>query len=129
KVELRDTQNRKTALPGDLIAEVMYRKPPIVGKTVLGKSLLPADNEQLDVAMGDGIEMRELGKYYATVDGVPMVTDNAVAISQILIHEGDVNLRTGNLRFDGPAEIKGSIDSGATVEITGNLIVHGTIKL
>ena len=36
-------------------------------------------------------------------------------------------MRVGNIRFDGPVEIKGSIDSGAIVECTGPLIVEQSI--
>lgn len=33
-----------------------------------------------------------------------------------------------NVRFDGPVEIKGSIDAGCIVECTGDLVVQGAIR-
>src|SRR5205085_1823884 len=66
--------------------------------------------------------------FYALVDGIPLIDRDAISLSKVLVHEGDVNLRTGNIRFDGPVEIKGSVDSGAIVETTGDLVVHGSIR-
>jgi uncharacterized protein (DUF342 family) len=53
---------------------------------------------------------------------------NAISLMRVYVHEGDVNLRTGNIRFDGPVEIKGCIDAGAVVETTGDLIIHGEVR-
>ncbi len=127
-LDIRELQQRVLVKEGQLIAEIAYKSPSIIGQDVFGHPLPPAPNDDLIVIAAEGIVEKEPGRYYALSDGIPSVQDNTISLSKILIHEGDVNLRSGNIRFDGPIEIKGSIDSGAIVESTGNLTVFGEIR-
>lgn len=127
-INMRESQQRTLVATGDLVAEVRYEVEAVAGTDVLGRPIAPSKGEKLDISIGDGIELREDGRYYATFDGVPEVKNNSIYLNRVFVHIGDVNLRSGNIRFDGPVEIKGAIDSGATVEVTGDLIVHGTIR-
>ncbi len=58
---------------------------------------------------------------------MPYIFNNKVDCSPVFIHQGDINLSSGNLEFDGSAEVRGNIESGASVTVTENLIVTGTI--
>ena len=127
-IDLRAMQQRKTVKIGQLVAELRFEKESTPAYNVFGEEVdRPADDE-LIIRVGDGINQNKPGKFYATCDGIPLIEDNTIALSTALIHAGDVNLRTGNIDFDGPVEIHGSIDSGARVETTGDLIVHGNIR-
>ena len=44
-----------------------------------------------------------------------------------MIHEGDVDLKSGNLRFKGDLEVVGNIVEGMAVECWGNLYVQGNV--
>lgn len=127
-LDIRELQQRVLVKEGQLIAEISYKIPAVTGQDVFGNPLPPAENDSLIVIAGEGILEKEPGKYYAISDGIPSVEDNTISLSKILIHEGDVNLRSGNIRFDGPIEIKGSVDSGAYVETTGDLTIFGEIR-
>jgi uncharacterized protein (DUF342 family) len=59
---------------------------------------------------------------------MPLVEGNSIQLSQLLEHKGDVNLTSGNIRFDGDVVITGSIDVGAVVEATGHITVNGSIR-
>jgi uncharacterized protein (DUF342 family) len=80
------------------------------------------------VVVGEGIQQREPGKFYAMYDGLPKFENGALSVTKTFILEGDVNLKSGNVYFDGPVEIKGSIDAGALVRVRGPLKVHGSIS-
>jgi hypothetical protein len=127
-LDIREIQQRATVVAGQLVAELRYEEEPVAGKTVYGDEVPPPSDDDLVVRVGDGIVEKHKGKFYATADGRPTIEKDSITLSKVLVFEGDVNLRTGNIRFDGPVEIKGSIDSGAIVETTGDLIVHGTIR-
>jgi uncharacterized protein len=127
-VDLRDLQQRKTVKANQLVAEVRFNEPSKPAYNIYGEEIeRPADDE-LIIKVGDGIQQNEAGKFYATCDGIPVLDKDSISLSKVMIHQGDVNLRTGNIDFDGPVEIKGSIDNGAKVETSGDLIVHGTIR-
>ncbi|NRA47317.1 MAG: DUF342 domain-containing protein [Oligoflexales bacterium] len=127
-VDLRSLQQRQIVKEGQLVASVVYQNKPVVGRDVYGNPLEPASNATLKIEIGDGVEEREPGKYYATFDGVPELGKNTLLLRKMMVHKGDVNLRTGNIVFNGPVEITGSVDSGAQVHVTGDLCVRGSIR-
>lgn len=126
-IDIREMQQRRIVNAGDLIAEVVYKNPGNKGKNVYGIEIPEPPSEAFDFTIGEGIDQRGL-QFFARTDGLPKIENNVITLSRALVHEGDVNLKTGNIRYNGSAEIKGSIDTGATVEVTGDLIVHGTIQ-
>ena len=127
-VDLRSLQQRQIVKAGQLVASVIYQNKPILGRDVYGNPLEPASNASLNIEIGEGVEEREPGKYYATFDGVPELGKNTLLLRKMMVHKGDVNLRTGNIVFKGPVEITGSVDNGAQVHVTGDLRVRGSIR-
>lgn len=127
-INMRETQQRAIVQAGQLVAEIRYLKPEIVGMNVLGKAILPEPGPSLEVTLGEGVQQREVGKFYAEYGGVPVCEDgNKITLTKSHVHEGDVNLKSGNIYFDGPVEIKGSVDSGALVRVKGPVKIHGSI--
>lgn len=127
-IDLRSVQQNSLVKEGQLVAELKYREPPVLGRDVYGGYLEAANNEKLRLSLGDGIIEKEVGKYYATMDGMPVFLKNTLYVSKILVHKGDVNLKSGNIIFDGPVEVTGSIDMGAYVQTAGDLTVNGTVR-
>jgi hypothetical protein len=126
-VNIRDAQQRSIVQKDQFVAEVRYKTIPELGTNVFGQSLTPAVGSALPVIIGEGIQQKEQGKFYAIFDGLPRYEDGKLTISKAFIHEGDVNLKSGNIYFDGPVEIKGNVDAGALVRVRGPLKVHGSI--
>ncbi|MGE0173631.1 MAG: DUF342 domain-containing protein [Oligoflexales bacterium] len=126
-VDLRESTTKMFVNPGELVAELKYHIPKVTGKTVFGETMEPGDSETAEITVSDGIEEREPGKYYALVAGIPQVEAALVGVSPRYVHKGDVNLKTGNIRFEGSVVIEGSIDNGATVETAGDLEVTGSV--
>lgn len=127
-VDIRSMQKSIFVKAGQLIAEVRYENAPIMGRDVFGFDKEPPPPEDAGVKIKDGIVEKVRGKYYAEHDGIPIIEEGTITLSKVMVHKGDVNLRSGNIIFDGPVEIQGSIDSGAVVEVTGDLTVTGSIR-
>lgn len=127
QVDMREIQQRSIVRTGAIIAEIRFKQPRSEGKTVFGEVIPPLPDESLEVKAGEGIEAIEGGIFKAQFDGVPAVQDNNITMAKAYVVNGDVNMRVGNIRYDGPVEVKGSIDSGAIVECTGPLIVEQSI--
>jgi uncharacterized protein (DUF342 family) len=127
-VNVRDAQQRTVVRKGQFVAEARYKVNPEIGSNVLGQPLLPEVGETLSVTVGEGIQQREPGKFYALYDGLPKFEEGNLTVTKTFILDGDVNLKSGNIYFDGPVEIKGSIEAGALVRVRGPLKVHGSIS-
>lgn len=128
EIDLRALQQTSIVKEGQQVAEIRYDIPPQQGFDVFGNTLEPPAMGGTKVVVGEGIIEKSKGKYFAAVDGVPVIDKGNISISKMLFHKGDVNLSTGNILFDGPVEIEGSIDSGAIVDVKGDLTVKGTIR-
>ncbi|MCX6119358.1 MAG: FapA family protein [Proteobacteria bacterium] len=126
-VNLREVQQRTLVNSGQLVAEVRFKTPVSIGRTVTGQPINPP-RPHFEVKLGEGIMQKDQGLFYATCDGLPVYAEQELSVSKVYVHQGDVDLKSGNIRFDGPVEIKGSIDTGATVDVKGPLIVHGMIR-
>ncbi len=126
-VDIRALQQRSIVKAGAVFAEVRYEFEPQQGYDIYGNGVEPKRGEKINVNLGENVEERD-GKYYAVIDGIPVIDEKKIAISSILVHKGDVNLRTGNINFDGPVEILGSVDNGALIEATGDIFVKGTVR-
>ena len=127
-VNIRDAQQRTIVQKGQFIAESRYKTPPELGSNIYGHPLQPTNDSTLKVTIGEGVQQREPGKFYAVNDGLPKFEDGILTIMKSFVHEGNVNLKSGNIYFDGPVEIKGDIEAGATVRVRGPLKVHGSIS-
>ncbi len=126
-INIRDAQQRMIVQKGQFFGEVRYAKPAETGMTVLGQVLPAPDGPPLAVNVGEGVEERSPGKFFALSDGVPKFEENNLSVMTVLVHEGDVNLKSGNIYFDGPVEIKGTVDVGSVVRVRGPLKIHGSI--
>ena len=125
--DLRDAQSKSKVMPGDLVFEVKYKTKGEPGLDVYGEQIIPEPGDAMVVDLGAGIEIKHEGKYHATVEGQPVLEGNTVSISQVFSHKGDINLKSGNIYFNGPANIDGNIQSGATVMVKGDLTITGSI--
>ena len=127
-INMRDMQQRSIVQAGQLVAEIRYLKPEVIGMNVLGQPIQPEPGPSMDVVVGDGILQLQPGKFFAECGGVPQCDDgNKLSLIKSHVHEGDVNLKSGNIYFDGPVEIKGSVDSGALVRVKGPVKIYGSI--
>lgn len=61
------------------------------------------------------------------VDGRAMLQAGHVVVDPICNIDGDVNLKTGNIDFNGNVVIKGSVEDGFTVKALGEIKISGTV--
>ena len=127
-INIRDMQQRSIVHAGQLVAEIRYLKPEVIGLNILGQPIQPERGPALEVVVGEGIQQLQPGKFFAECGGVPQCEEgNKLSLIKSHVHEGDVNLKSGNIYFDGPVEIKGSVDSGALVRVKGPVKIYGSI--
>jgi uncharacterized protein (DUF342 family) len=128
-VDLRQLQDFIVLEAG---TELMRRIPPTPGKTgmdVLGNTIAPKAGREVKFAEkleGAEIDAADENLLKASVKGHPVVMSNCVRIDPTLELKG-VNVKSGNIQFDGSINIRGDIDSGYVVEATGDIFVTGVI--
>jgi uncharacterized protein (DUF342 family) len=62
----------------------------------------------------------------ANLKGHPLVFDRGVSVDPTLVLKG-VNLASGNIDFDGSLWVKGDVEDGMEIKVTGDVTVDGVV--
>jgi len=76
---------------------------------------------------GVEISSEDLNVLVAAVKGHPVVVKNGVNIDATL-HVANVDMKTGNITFDGSLEVKGDVAAGMTIDVTGDVCITGNVE-
>jgi uncharacterized protein len=126
-VNLREKNKVVSVKIGDPICEIRFGNEGEKGFDVFGNTVLPVLPTNLSIQVDGGVE-QEGSRFIATTNGLPVVDGLYVAVKQVMLIESDVNMKTGNIYYDGDVEVVGSIEEGSVVNAKGNLKVHGSIS-
>lgn len=129
KVDYKEKIEIPAVNEGDPIAVIHPPLPGTPGRLVTGKVIEPPSVREVMVSCKSGCEITPEGdRIYATCTGRPLVKgrkNEVLKVVPLYIHQGDVDLKSGNLRFQGELKISGDIMEGMTAESFGNMEVQG----
>ena len=125
KVDLRKS-TIKTTKVGQKIVEWQFGEPGVPGQNIYGDPIPPPPPELPEVNLGEGVTKKADG-FYAKIEGLVDLNGLTLDVLKTYVKEGDVNLVTGDIEFDGSVLVEGDIASGAKVRCTEKLTVTGNI--
>ncbi|MBF0450384.1 MAG: DUF342 domain-containing protein [Candidatus Magnetomorum sp.] len=116
RINYKERGEMPFVLKGDLIAQRIPGIPGKYGKDVFGKRIEAQKARQASLKCGNGATLSEDKRMaHARIDGMPVLTTGRYERVNILPQyyiNGDVNMKTGNIRFQGPVVVKGTVQSG-----------------
>jgi len=127
-IDVRNLQSSEVVNAGDLVAEICYKKPAKPGRDVFGRALAAPVSGSLKINIGPGLQAQKGGRIFATEPGKPVIKGLSISLQKIYVHQGDVTLKSGNISYDGPVEIYGNIDRGASVIAQGPIAIFGNVE-
>ena len=101
-----------------------------VGMNVLGEALTPVSGKDAGFAKkltGVALSAEDPHVLVAEIKGHPVIVRNGVNVDPVL-HVDNVDVHTGNIRFDGSLEVKGDVAVGMTIEVTGDISIRGAVE-
>ncbi len=113
---------------GDKLAYIHPPVPGEPGQLVTGEVIEPPPVHEVAVVCKEGCELDGEGSVLATSAGRPAAEgkhNEKIRVVPLYVHSGDVDLKSGNLRFKGAIRVTGDILEGMTVESHGDLEVLG----
>ncbi|SFG16593.1 hypothetical protein SAMN05660649_00950 [Desulfotomaculum arcticum] len=118
---------------GEILA---VKHPPTLGNpgtNVKGDVIIPVSPRDFKLVAGQGAVLTGDGEQViAARAGRPLASrrHNLVTVSVLpgLVHNGDVNLASGNILFKGDIHITGNVEEGMTVEAEGDVKVAGLVS-
>jgi hypothetical protein len=147
RVDFKDRGEMPYVKAGDLVAERKPGLPGVQGMDVYGAQIKTRKAKQATLRVGEGVEL-SYDKRLANskIDGMPVLQvernqEKVIVVPEYFI-KGDVNMKTGNVRFKGPVVVKGTVENGfkvisaslvaneimkASIDVEGDVIVAGGI--
>ncbi|WP_240374791.1 DUF342 domain-containing protein [Bacillus piscicola] len=132
RADFRESSYIPTILEGETLA---YVKPPTEGTAginIHGEEVPAKAGIPVVIRTGDGTRfVKEEQKIITEKAGRPHVENKGkliyVTIMPSLVHQGNVNLESGNLKFVGDIHVHGNVDETMKVEADGEAIIEGHV--
>lgn len=98
------------------------------GFSVSGKALKAYHGKEKKFKLDPSVraDYADRNTYVSTIKGMPVFTDQGVHVENILKLE-EVNLGSGNIRFDGSVQVKQGVNPGMLLEATGDIKIGGLV--
>jgi uncharacterized protein len=116
---------------GQVIGVIHPPLPGEIGYTVTNEPIPAKQTFPIDLKAGYGVTVID-GNIVATESGRPKIVQRGQLVNASIIpkyiHNGDVNLTTGNIRFIGDVEIIGEVVEGTVVEAEENITIHKNVN-
>ncbi|MEG6522446.1 DUF342 domain-containing protein [Desulfotomaculum sp. 1211_IL3151] len=127
-IDFKELYNIPSVTTGDVLVRKMPGKEGSPGITVTNTACKAKAPKVISLLSGLGVKITDNGlEAIATSNGLPHVklanTKCIISIDPILNLPSDVNLETGNIRFNGHVSIKGSVENEMNVSASGNITI------
>lgn len=115
---------------GEIVA---IKRPPVQGNPgidVMGQPVSARVPKDFPIWIKDGVKLIKEGSVaVATISGRPVLEGykKYLSVRPLYVIEGDVDLRIGNIDFNGDVIITGSVLDGFTVKAGGSISVYGNV--
>ena len=128
-VDFRDVKQIPTVKQGETIGIIHPPKKGKAGKTITGDTI-PAMSVKEVTVKGKGIKV-EGAIIRAEKSGAPTVQIRRqtvlIDVNEKYDHRGDVDMKSGNISFEGDVEISGNVRETMRVEAKEKLLIHGSV--
>jgi hypothetical protein len=143
-MDFKDRGETPHVVAGQLVAERILGHPGQEGKTIFGDIQRIGKYERKSLLCGKGIQLSsDRNQAHAKLSGLPVVSqrDQLSIENELMIH-GDVDMKTGHIKYEGLVNVRGVVESHfyvraqrltaqgimtAKIETTGDIKVKGGI--
>ncbi|MBK5240368.1 flagellar assembly protein A [Clostridium sp.] len=97
------------------------------GMDIMGKIVKTNNAKKIVLAAGSGAEMKDECTVVAKIEGRPSVKGKTFFVYKTYEVNGDVELKTGNVKFLGDIIIHGSVHEGMSVEAGNSILIKDNV--
>ncbi|MCR5468915.1 MAG: FapA family protein [Lachnospiraceae bacterium] len=127
-VDYRNSLKLAIVDEGDVIATYKKPTPGQYGFDVYTKMVAPVPGKEQRTMHGHGILYdAEKLTYYAEYAGHVVQNGSSYKIERLYRVNGDVDIETGNITFNGDVDVSGDVRSGMMIHADGDVFIHGHV--
>jgi len=113
---------------GELIAEKIPATPGIEGIDVIGQIAPAKSGKDIPFPLGKNVMLENNNQIIAALAGQVILKRNKIHVIPLIEVNGDVDLSTGNIEFNGNVIIHGSVQPGFSIKAEGDVEIQGTVS-
>lgn len=129
-VDFHNLENINRVRKGDIVATLDKEVYGTAGINIYGTEVAPKKVAVLRLKHGKGISMSadELSLMSETDGHVLLAADGKVIVSNTYEIKGNVDVSTGDIKYDGNVVVRGNVCTGFTIIASGNVEVEGVVE-
>ncbi|RPF55970.1 DUF342 domain-containing protein [Aquisalibacillus elongatus] len=129
RIDFKEVIKIPKAEAGDLLAVIIPPTPGESGTTVSNDEIEPKPGSWPQLKPGKGVKyVEEERSYYAIDNGQISMNFKQIQVLPLYEVSESLNLKTGNIDFNGSVVIKGDIPEGFSVKARGDITVYGLVE-
>lgn len=114
---------------GDKLIEIEKATEGEAGKDVMGNDIPPKPGKQPVTPFGKNVVFNEeKTEIFAGIDGNVTFVNNQVVVDPTFRIQGDVDISTGNITFNGDVIVTGNVLDGFSIKAQKNISVMGMVE-
>lgn len=127
-VDYREFGGVETVAPGDRILKRVPSTDGEDGINVFGETLPAKAGKDKELKLNKSVQLdpEDPDIVIANIGGQPVITDRGGFVEKIVTLD-DIDLKSGNIEFDGTVIVKGDVKTGMKVKASGDINVMGTV--
>ena len=133
KVDFYELKLINRVKAGDWLGDRIAATDGIPGTSVKGAPIKALNGKTLPLSYDKSTVMEitenQTTTLYSRVNGAVNYIDNKISVSNHLEIDGDVDFKTGNIKFDGYVTIKGTVTDGFFVQATKDIEINSVLGL
>lgn len=111
-----------------LLAQRVEGNDGTPGYDIFGNVLNPVKRHIKKLLRGPGVEILDNGiRAISTIEGMPCLVNSRICVYPVLNINNDVDIKTGNIVFDGDIKVTGNIKEGLKVSCGRNANIFGDV--
>lgn len=128
KVDYYNINNLEYVEKGKLLALKENGKDGKAGFDVYGDIIKPKNRTILRIKKGPGCEIVDNGnRALAEISGLVSLKGESICVFPSYIVNGDVDIKTGNILFNGDVVIKGNVLEGLSINADNDINIFGNV--
>ncbi len=129
RINFRDRSKIESVKQGQVLVTRTLAGEGTDGMDVLGKTIVAARGKEVVLPFGKNVVVSEDKlTLTAKVGGYVEITDGKIFVSPTYMIRGDIDMKVGNVDFDGDVLITGNVNAGFTVKASGSITINGVVE-
>jgi uncharacterized protein (DUF342 family) len=127
-VNFKELNLIQNVVQGQPLAQKVPAEQGKNGLTLYGKYINAKNGKDVKLPLGKNVTLDTDGlTILAGTNGQVMLIGDKINVEPVMQVDGDVSVKTGNIKFLGTVVVKGNVEDGYDITASGNIEISGTV--